>query len=785
LRATLWFALLAAVATSPALFGDRSLGPESALDIDALYANGAAAPYPGLSDNSRLHLDLPRDLAIARGLRRGRVDLWNPLVACGMPLWTEGGAPFLPLKIPYYLAPSRRTYDIATALRLVVAGLGAYLLARRRRLEMVPAVAAGSLFELSGAMFVTLPFGTAAPISLLPWVLLGVEAIARRRDLRAAAATGFSLGLVASSGHPMLAVLVFTACGAAVAGHALAAWRQPRTVLAITSLACLALVLGLAIAAPSLLSLLEAMRIGRAYKENSIYTLLSRNALDGQWRSLPIAVFAPALLVEMRHLLPAGYPHIVAPVVGTLGLVLALVGVYARGLDSALSVVAVVGVGMTVAPTGLAWIRQLPLIRYVYATYGWSLVALPLTQAAGRGVEVLSTSRGRHLILAALGVALLGTVSLLFVKDHVVGSALFDLPVRGAMLSTLTNGARWRLLLPLAFVVPAVTLVIVTPGNAGRWRATAVAALAVVELLATLWPAAWYEDSKVLAASPSSSVRFLQRRLDPRRDRMLAVPIQVGHPATPALFGLPDFRGLANIPIERYVRYLDVIAHPANWLFDQHTGTVMRSPLLDLAAVRYVVTVNPWAAPQMLEDDYRVRMVHFDRPLVIYENTAALPRVRIAHEAIAVRDMNDAEASLRRTVADGGHAVPRPLLVEASTDGRAPPIPSGGPPPTTNERARIVDDGDPDRLVLDANLQKPGYVVLADTFHPGWTASIDGTPTPVHPADLLFRAVFVPAGRHTIVYRYAPASFTIGVALAGLGLAACGLLAHARWAVDT
>jgi len=147
--ATLWFVLLAVAATGPALFLDRSLGPESLLDSDPLFALGNPPPRAVISDASRTMYDLPHDYAAADGFHAGRFDLWNPRVGLGEPLWSEGGAPFFPLKIPFYLVPSRRTYDLATALRLVVAGLGAYLLARRRGLAAVPALAAGGLFELS------------------------------------------------------------------------------------------------------------------------------------------------------------------------------------------------------------------------------------------------------------------------------------------------------------------------------------------------------------------------------------------------------------------------------------------------------------------------------------------------------------------------------------------------------------------------------------------------------------------------------------------------------------
>jgi uncharacterized membrane protein YfhO len=39
---------------------------------------------------------------------------------------------------------------------------------------------------------------------------------------------------------------------------------------------------------------------------------------------------------------------------------------------------------------------------------------------------------------------------------------------------------------------------------------------------------------------------------------------------------------------------------------------------------------------------------------------------------------------------------------------------------------------------------------------------LDGQAVPIYAADGIFRAVWVPAGRHTLVFSYAPRSFTAG-----------------------
>ena len=54
-------------------------------------------------------------------------------------------------------------------------------------------------------------------------------------------------------------------------------------------------------------------------------------------------------------------------------------------------------------------------------------------------------------------------------------------------------------------------------------------------------------------------------------------------------------------------------------------------------------------------------------------------------------------------------------------------------------------------------------------------------PAPIRPAYLAFRAVYVPRGRHAVVFTYRPAGFVAGLIASGCGvLVALGLLAWPR-----
>lgn len=86
---------------------------------------------------------------------------------------------------------------------------------------------------------------------------------------------------------------------------------------------------------------------------------------------------------------------------------------------------------------------------------------------------------------------------------------------------------------------------------------------------------------------------------------------------------------------------------------------------------------------------------------------------------------------------------------------------------------------------LDLNVHAPARGVLywADGYDPYWRARVDGTEVPVYRANLAFKAIFVPDGRHTVRFEYRPTPIVVSsllfVALGFVGAAV------AVWALAT
>jgi hypothetical protein len=76
----------------------------------------------------------------------------------------------------------------------------------------------------------------------------------------------------------------------------------------------------------------------------------------------------------------------------------------------------------------------------------------------------------------------------------------------------------------------------------------------------------------------------------------------------------------------------------------------------------------------------------------------------------------------------------------------------------------------PQEVVLEATLDSPGLIVLADVYYPGWELRIDDTPAPIYRVNGAMRGAAVSNGAHRLVYTYVPRSFYRGgvVTIAGL-----------------
>lgn len=82
------------------------------------------------------------------------------------------------------------------------------------------------------------------------------------------------------------------------------------------------------------------------------------------------------------------------------------------------------------------------------------------------------------------------------------------------------------------------------------------------------------------------------------------------------------------------------------------------------------------------------------------------------------------------------------------------------------------------KIEIRAQLATDAWIILTDTFYPGWKATIDGhAEANIVPANYVFRAIYVPEGIHEIVFQFRPTYFTVALVVALMTLLGAGVVA--------
>jgi hypothetical protein len=224
----------------------------------------------------------------------------------------------------------------------------------------------------------------------------------------------------------------------------------------------------------------------------------------------------------------------------------------------------------------------------------------------------------------------------------------------------------------------------------------------------------------------------------------------------PWLHDLEDVRGYDSIVPRQYVEYMRVLEGQGELFYNRIAPIYglmnLSSPLLDLLNVRYVVTEG--GIPNL---DYELV---YDGEVRIYENTDALPRAFALPRAKVV---SEATLPTYLHTFDPRQVVlleKRPGLAEGTrfVSGDWPLQPAA----VVTHTANVV--------LVDVNMPGPGWLVLTDSYFPGWKAyrsdpvgRLNETELEIVRADGNFRAVWLEAGTHRIRFQYAPASFKLGL----------------------
>lgn len=83
----------------------------------------------------------------------------------------------------------------------------------------------------------------------------------------------------------------------------------------------------------------------------------------------------------------------------------------------------------------------------------------------------------------------------------------------------------------------------------------------------------------------------------------------------------------------------------------------------------------------------------------------------------------------------------------------------------------VVDQYSPNRIALSVTSSCDTTLKSSEVWYPGWAANVDNKKVRINRENDVFRALFIPKGKHTVVYRYTPTIFLWGGLMSLLTLA--------------
>lgn len=540
-------------------------------------------------------------LYLRHQVRQGRLAFWNPYQSSGTPFWGNGqSAPLFPLNLLFVALPLNLGFLLLPWLRFLVAGLGAWALARRLGMSDSGALVAALIFPLSGMMvsFLLFPMGNA--LALLPWIFWSVAGIVEGKGSWLCLAP--LVAVQALGGHP--GTLIHTALLTTIFLALTASWRKPRAWLHFAA----GWGVGVGVAGAALLPLWLTLVVSSRWGMNLAPTFIPPTLLLKQTLRLvlPDLYGNPALGTWWG---PFNY-NATAVYAGAVALPFALAGVGTRPRDRRWLALAALTVFCLLAAFHLAGIAnlygRLPILRHVPIHRLLMGVELGLSLLAARGFDSWSRGDGRWLTAgAAIVLGMLGASWFCFARSwqvhhqlseqigwtiFVAGSSLF-------LLSSLRFRALWR--------------------QRMRWGVLALICADLVVAHGAINPP--LSLRRLFPETPA--VRFLQAHTG----RVAGIGPAL-HPNAAMVYGLFDVRGDDPIKLERYAAVYAKLAQPGPIYFRPIRD--WSSPWLDRLGVRWVI-----AAPHQPPPIPTWRIAYSGRDAVVFARPSAEPIVRWAHGA--------------------------------------------------------------------------------------------------------------------------------------------------------
>ncbi len=690
--------------------------------------------FPDCSQNDQADLSYPWQCFITQSFREGEFPFWNPYSFGGQPFFANGSSAVLypPKLLLSLLTTPSWTHDLLSVLHLLGSGLAMYFLLRGYGCGARGSLFAAVTWMFSGFNLSWLQLEVVAPVFLfLPLNLLAVRAALRRETLASCFLASAIMASCLAAGHlPFMGITCVVAMAYAGVASLIRAvrlaktsdWRGVTRTIAVTAgLAVLPGLLAAIVLLPTMMAVGASQRGMPGYEGHNV---LNRAAASIFFRLFRVPN-APPDVTAMHTITFMGFAAIPFVLIGVV------LGIRRRiaGTWLALSIAAVVflvatdilllRVAYKVIP-GMGTFRPLSRLLYLY-NFALAMLAGIGLDAFLRWLERPDQKAARVIVQRWKAVVLIAILA-----------STFHLVRYGRKLNPKFSPRTDELLYPVTPLLDAA--------------------------------------QKELASEPTSPGRVLPLLVYPP-DMPWPPPILFGSESM--VFSIESISGYDSVIPRRALALCRIAAGETaeQVLANPDIGSIC--PFYKLRETRFDLLprfgVNLLLGPPQLGADpiwkerrseLALENVYEGKDGIVLRMTNAIPGPRVVHRAVAAKDEADALRQFTAREFDYREAV----VIESES-----PLPANDAGGSVTGQPGQVLKVTKRRNQWSAKVTSasPGWLVIPDTWSPGWRAQVNGAPAELHRANYAFRAVRVPAGESEVRMEYHPEGFKTGATISG------------------
>jgi hypothetical protein len=665
----------------------------------------------------------------------GRIPLWNPNILCGAPyVGNPQTWPLYPSSILLLLTNTDRAISLMIAAHIWLAGFGMFLFLRNAaNLRFFSSLFGAIVFMFGGQIVSKEQFpNMVQAISYLPLILLGVHRIIQFGRLTDSLALGVIIGLELLAAHAQMTMLIlYLSTVYAILTLVRLKLTTLRDLRPVAGLLILAMVLGIGLSAGQILPCVELYE--HAWRQKLSLAVVDRFILP--WNQIG------NFLLPMRH----GHPYfanftargnfwetccylgIVPFILSAFGAVIAW-SQYGKLEPRFWTIVALLSVWMAHGGSGglytIAY-EILPGFRSFHDPARcllWASFAMAVLSGYGFNWAMRLVPKHKY----SISVCLLMLLS--FVDLWSFGQSIYPLQ-SSISTSSLLGSVPVPREIGRSGEISSHQARIFAPDTSRVWQQFTAHQSFRQEV--PDYQAKWFNT--LTPNLPMSLGIYDAYGYEPvtRNDAQIVLGL-MAHASGPDGNAHERDRAM-SLAGALGVKYL---------IFDR--GELPERNLAGLSGISQMETLSPVSGRE-------------HNKIFLSSNNRWQPRARLIQSIVSVPTQADELRQLSISLTRGSQFDPSKSVLIAGDIDISPSI------VRPSDSVELTDKGPDDVTVLTAT-SGPEVLLLADTLHPGWTATLNDRPTRTFSADGFLRAVAIPTpGENKVRFTYKPTTFFLGL----------------------